>query len=148
MKEVRKNIAKTAKKYADAKSTEWDDNPDVAKCNIFTQDVPNKVLTSSFPKNPLTNDYYLAQQLADPNVKIINWPVITDGSIEIGDIGAGQVNTPNGSYWHSGILQDYNSVFKLIYAGGSNGYISASPIKYFISTTNKPWTIRRYTPKN
>jgi len=135
----RKNLAESAKREWNNKSDKWATKNNQPLCNVFAQDMmkENGML-------PYENRYLPAGVWGDPSATIPGWEVVSDNTIQEGDVAAYKHQYSNAT-GHMGIIStNEDNKFIMIYAGSSKtpDRIVASKLEGW--TKSFKMVIRRY----
>ncbi len=138
----RKNLAESAKREWNNKSNKWATKNNQPLCNVFAQDMmkENGML-------PYEDRYLPAGEWADPAANIPGWEVVSDNTIQEGDVAAYKHQYSNAT-GHMGIVGYREDTPYLFYAGSSKtpDRIATSKMSYW--TESYKMVIRRYVGKD
>ena len=140
IQEKRANLAKSAKREWFKSSNKWATKNNQPKCSVFAQDMMRENNMA-----PYEDKYLTAGVWGDSNSNIPGWEVVTDGTIQDGDVAAYKAKYANAT-GHMGIMVENNNKMVIVYAGSSQ-----APDKIVGSVlsnwTGPTWVIRRYVGK-
>jgi hypothetical protein len=143
IEEKRLALARSAQRERIAKSTKWATGNGRPKCNIFAQDMMRENDMA-----PYEDKYLSAGTWGNSNSKIPGWEIVTDGTIQSGDVAAYSSNYGNAT-GHMGIMYVESNGAKstniIIYAGSSiHDYIGGSNWNMWQKSSPHNWVFWRY----